>query len=180
MNAVKSFISNRINDIVGFFKKLPGRIRSALGNLKGILLNAGKAILQGLIDGIQSKFTALKSKLGAVTKLIPKWKGPPATDRVLLSDNGKLIIQGLISGMESKESALRGSLQGMTSNLVRTPLLSTGSSPRIGSVGPAPQGGLEASLVGARVEMGKDGFGTFVDGRIRLNNLDHAKAVRFG
>jgi hypothetical protein len=38
---------------------------------------------------------------------------------------------------------------------------------------------MEFSLVGARVELDKNGFATFVDGRIRLNNRQGALQARY-
>jgi phage-related protein len=66
-------------------KALPGRIKSALGNAGSILYNAGKNIINGLIDGIRSRFAPLGNAIGAATQLIkdhlpfsPAKRGPLA------------------------------------------------------------------------------------------------------
>jgi hypothetical protein len=179
MDKLKSAISDGVKKAIQFFKDLPGKIKSALGNMGKLLLNAGKAVLQGLIDGIQSKFSALKSKLGSVTKLIPSWKGPPKKDAKLLSPAGQSIIDGLIVGMKSREQNVKTTLRGLTSDIAATELsVARNSTATIGASlpGNAP---MEFSLVGARVELDKNGFATFVDGRIRLNNRQGALQARY-
>lgn len=56
---VRKSASDKFAAVVGLAKGLPGQIKSALGNLGSLLLNAGKNVVQGLIDGIKSKFGAL-------------------------------------------------------------------------------------------------------------------------
>lgn len=50
-----------VDSVVGFVKGIPGRIVSAVGNLGGLLVNAGRNVVQGLIDGIRNKFGDLGS-----------------------------------------------------------------------------------------------------------------------
>src|SRR3546814_7782496 len=38
--------------VVGFFSDLPGRIVRAIGSIGSLLYNAGRNVVQGLIDGI--------------------------------------------------------------------------------------------------------------------------------
>lgn len=47
-------VRNRIKSVVNFFKKLPGRIKSGLGNLGKLLISAGKDLIRGLINGVKS------------------------------------------------------------------------------------------------------------------------------
>lgn len=44
--------------------KLPDRILTALGNLKNILLDAGKEIMAGLLEGLRSGWTSVKNWMG--------------------------------------------------------------------------------------------------------------------
>lgn len=121
---VKTVISNMtgsiragIGNIIKLWKKLPADIKSALGNLGKLLVNAGKSIVQGLIDGIKSKFGSLKSTLSSITALIPKSKGPPPKDRILLTPAGQMIIDSLIRGMQSRESTIKATLGTLTSGI---------------------------------------------------------------
>lgn len=54
VDGTKTAVSTAIDTIVGFFRDLPGRIVSAIGNLGSLLLDAGKQVVQGLIDGMKS------------------------------------------------------------------------------------------------------------------------------
>lgn len=62
----------RLVAMINWVRGLPGRILGALGNLGGLLVNAGKNIVQGLWHGITSLAGWLKDKvLGWVTSVIP-------------------------------------------------------------------------------------------------------------
>lgn len=57
VNAVRS----RMDSVVSTIRGLPGRIKSALGNLGSLLYNAGRNVIQGLINGISSKLQSLRN-----------------------------------------------------------------------------------------------------------------------
>ena len=103
-----------VGKVVNKVKELPGKVKSGLGNMLGVLKNAGRDVIQGFINGIESMISNVKSKLKFITDLIPKNKGPESRDRVLLYDNGKLIMQGLMSGIESGIPSLKAQLGGVT------------------------------------------------------------------
>jgi phage-related protein len=169
-------VRDKIRAIIQWFKDLPGKVKTALGNLKNTLLNAGKNLVQGFIDGIKNKFAAVKSKLTELKNKLTSWKGPPSADRVLLTRNGQLIIEGLIRGFESRKPAVRSSLRGMTSTIGSLPA-SGFAGPRMSSVGPAaPAGPMTATLVDPTIRVEKDGLVRLVDTRININ--DHAGALR--
>src|SRR6185369_12146690 len=82
---IKDGVTEKVSALISFVSGIPGRIMSAVGNLGSLLYNAGRDILQGLLNGISDMIGKLKSKLGEVTNLIPDWKGPMDTDRKLLT-----------------------------------------------------------------------------------------------
>jgi phage-related protein len=102
---------------VEFVAGIPGKITSALGDLKDLLLGAGRAVVQGLIDGIGEMIKPLTDKLHSITKLIPLHKGPIDKDKKLLEPAGKAIMEGLIKGLEKQEQALRDKLASITQKL---------------------------------------------------------------
>lgn len=106
INAVKDLISNGINTIKGFF--------SGAGTW---LIDAGKNIIQGLIDGIKNMIGNLKGLLDSVTGWIPDWKGPAERDKVLLQPNGELIMAGLIRGIQKTVPLLRKTLGTVTASI---------------------------------------------------------------
>ncbi|MCI7551650.1 MAG: hypothetical protein MSS97_04900, partial [Arcanobacterium sp.] len=120
MAGFASSVSSGIGRVVGFFRSLPGKIRSAIGNAGAILSGIGRSIIQGLINGISNMFGKVKSTLSNLTAKIKDWKGPASLDRVLLRDNGKLIIGGFITGLESQYGNVRASLATLTSSLSGT------------------------------------------------------------
>jgi phage-related protein len=104
----------KFDEAVVFVRGIPGRITSALGDLKDLLYNAGRDIIQGLLDGIGSMISSVTNKLKDLTSLIPKVKGPPDKDRVLLRPAGRSIIQGLIDGFEDGRDGVTKSLAKIT------------------------------------------------------------------
>jgi phage-related protein len=69
-NAIKEAVAGGIIKVVGLARGLPGRIKSALGNLAGLLVASGAALIGGLISGIGSKIHDLVSKMGEVANVI--------------------------------------------------------------------------------------------------------------
>lgn len=103
--------------LITLLSSLPGRMIGALGDLNGLLVEAGKNLIRGLIRGIEAMISYLRSKLQQVTNMLPSWKGPPARDRILLRDNGVLIMRGLVAGLEQEEPAVRRYLSGLTDSI---------------------------------------------------------------
>lgn len=114
---IKGAVVTKGQAIIQWFRDLPGKIGGFLKNAGRWLLDAGRNIVQGLIDGIKSKFRAVKAKLAELTSLLPSWKGPASLDRVILFNSGALVIDGFIRGIDSQQGNVRSSLQGLTSDL---------------------------------------------------------------
>lgn len=74
-NSARDAVAQGINNVIDFVRGLPGRIWGALGDLGGMLFNAGKAIIQGLINGIKNAAGAVAGAIGDVLskarKLLP-------------------------------------------------------------------------------------------------------------
>lgn len=117
---IRSAVSNGISRVVGYVRRLPGKIKSALGNLGSLLKSAGKAVIQGLINGITSKVGALKGKLNGITGKMKDWKGPYNKDKKLLTPAGVAIMGGLIDGIDKQVPALRKMLGEVTSEIENT------------------------------------------------------------
>lgn len=64
-----------VNRVVGFFRDLPGRISRAVGNLGGLLYQAGRNVVQGLIDGINAMIgrvaSAASNLAGTIRDFLP-------------------------------------------------------------------------------------------------------------
>jgi phage-related protein len=106
--------------VLALVEKIKGIKDKVVGFFKGAgswLFNAGKQIIQGLLNGIESLIHKVTDKLNWLTDHIPKIKGPPSKDEKLLVDNGELIMRSLITGFENMEPAVFSHLQGMTNSM---------------------------------------------------------------
>ncbi|ADE43461.1 gp37 [Streptomyces phage phiSASD1] len=110
-------IRAKAGEFVSYMKTLPGKAKSALSGIGGILVSAGKSLIAGFIRGIASQFSAVKSKLSSLTSALPDWKGPANLDRKILTPAGRMVISGFQKGIDAQAPLLRRQLQGLTSDL---------------------------------------------------------------
>ena len=114
---IKSVIKTQVNTTLGIVRGIPGAVKSALGNLGSLLLNAGSELIGGFIKGIESKFDSVKGTLGNLTGKLTSWKGPPKRDKSLLTPAGRLIMKGLVKGFDEGRKGVKDSLGDLT-NLI--------------------------------------------------------------
>lgn len=107
---IKAGAKTAWNAVISFLRGIPGRIRTAVGNLGSTLLEAGKALIRGLINGIKAQLGALGSVLGGVAGFIADHKGPLPKDRQLLVPHGRAIMAGLMAGIDAETGALARTL----------------------------------------------------------------------
>lgn len=93
-----------------FFGELPGKILGALGNLGGLLLDAGGQIMAGLGEGLMAGFKGVQDFIGGIGTWIAENKGPKAYDLALLVPAGGWIMDGLGKGIEDEMPALGSTL----------------------------------------------------------------------
>ncbi len=109
-DAIRNGASRAVSDVTGFFRSLPGRILSALGDLGSLLWNAGAAVINGLIGGIESMFGSLGSVMGSVASKIAGFIGlSPAREGPLSAGGapqirGQHIARDIAAGMASGTS----------------------------------------------------------------------------
>lgn len=107
---IKTGVSDGINSVIEWFTGLPDRILSALGNLGDLLLNAGKQILQGFLDGLEAGFENVKGFVTGIGSWIADHKGPKRYDLGLLVPAGGWIMDGLNTGLQDGMPALGSQL----------------------------------------------------------------------
>ena len=95
------FAQDKWTDVVDWFRGLPSRIVSAIGNVGSLLYNAGASIISGFLDGLKSMWDSVTGWISGIGDWITEHKGPPAYDRVMLVNNGRLIMQGFARGLRS-------------------------------------------------------------------------------
>ena len=98
-------------NVVTFFAELPGRILEALGDLGGLLMEAGASIMGGFLNGLKSKWGEVKGFVKTVAPWVESNKGPLSYDRTLLVPAGLAIMGGfnkaLRKGMEAVKATVR-------------------------------------------------------------------------
>lgn len=190
-DSIKGVVTNGIQGLLRLFVELPGRILSALGDLGGLLVEAGKNIIRGLIRGLEAAWQWIKDKLSLLTDLLPDWKGPPARDRVLLAPTGRMIMGGFLRGLEDGTPQIRDYLGDLTDTLPPDvdQTVTVGGRPRAGRPGVPRAGGasplgMDAWEISAAVTAGVlaalDGARLRVDGSgvARLVNTANARNAR--
>jgi TP901 family phage tail tape measure protein len=125
--AVQGFI-NWINNARWAILTWVASATQAVGSLRGTIMgffagagqwlyNAGRNIIQGLVNGIKSAIGAVKGALSSVTSMIPDWKGPKAKDLRLLRPTGGFLMKGLAMGIKDGYSEVKSMLGGITTDI---------------------------------------------------------------
>jgi phage-related protein len=127
-NSIKSTTSsvwNSLKDVIGkAIDAAKSKVSSVVDSIKGIfsgagswLISAGRAIIQGLIDGIQGMIGKVTAKLKELTDKIPKVKGPEEVDKKLLRPAGQWIMEGFNSELEKGIDQALSTLGGFTGQI---------------------------------------------------------------
>lgn len=183
---------NHADDIVNFFKSLPGRFVEAIGDLGRLLFNIGGDLIDGLIAGIKSKIGQLTNLLGSITDTIKEHKGPESVDRVLLTPVGQLIMDGLITGIASRVPALQSQLRGITAMVGGTGMALPGVSGGVGGRVAMPSAASQfasrtgvAAVTGTaapnvQVFIGEQELTSIVDVRVAASNARNGRQINNG
>lgn len=145
-SAIVSGVQSGVGAAVSFVASLPGKILSALGDLGGLLLNAGKAILNGLLNGLKNAFEGVKNFVSGIGNWISDHKGPLSYDRTLLVPHGNAIMDGLGQGLAEGFVGVQNLVSGMGQQLSDS--LSTDASVSLSGAGGASGGLLGSAASG--------------------------------
>lgn len=127
------------------YKKVSGlkdTVMNFFTHAGGWLTHAGGEIISGLISGIENKIGKLTGIFSHITSMIPKLKGPPVKDKVLLTPAGQMIMEGFIRGVVSRIGNVKKAMQSVNNMIAVKP--STGQPQLAGPVG-------SAGFLGSRV-----------------------------
>lgn len=117
VSALRAAVMAHIARVVATIKSLPGKIKSAMSGAKSWLINAGKDIIRGLINGVNNMIGSLRSKFGEITNMIPDLKGPERVDLKLLEPAGKALMIGLDRGINDGWKDTSKTLSGITGQI---------------------------------------------------------------
>lgn len=116
-NAVQS----KIGLAVDFFRNLGTTIKNALGNFGTLLYDAGRNVVQGLINGITSMISGLRNKASEVASTIRNFfpfspaKTGPLSGRGDLRYAGRNMVAGLVRGIEDEYNSARMAAEALAS-----------------------------------------------------------------
>lgn len=130
-NEARNGITGAFDNAVSFVASIPGRILSALGNLGGLLWDAGASIMQGFLDGLKSVWHNITSFVGNIAGWIADHKGPLPYDRKLLIPAGEAIMGGFRKSLNAGWQQVQADIMGMNvglSNGFKTPAYVYGGS----------------------------------------------------
>jgi len=106
-----------IKEVFGFFRDLAGRIGDAFRGAGSWLFNAGRAIIQGLLDGLLAAWHSVTGFIGGIGNWIHDHKGPISADAVLLYPHGHSLMDGLLRGMVAGYSKVQDFIGGIAPNI---------------------------------------------------------------
>lgn len=128
-NGAVTAIATGVTRAVVFVQTFPTRLRAALATARTWLLQTGRNIVQGLIDGIQSMWN---SAISAVTNLgnalpasIKKVLGIHSPSRVFRDQVGKMVGLGLLAGIE--DASIGARIDTAVNHMVEVPAAGGGS-----------------------------------------------------
>ncbi|MFJ9816157.1 phage tail tape measure protein [Streptomyces sp. NPDC101151] len=109
--SAKTGTVNKATELVTWVRGLPGRIVSALGSLGHLLYDKGADLIRGLLNGVRSMGSWLRSQLISFAKnMIPgpiaKALGIHSPSRVMARDVGRWIPAGVVQGIRSGAGAV--------------------------------------------------------------------------
>ncbi len=144
LNAIVDSVSSTVENVIQFFRDLPGNIISAVGDVASSLWNLGKDIIQGLLNGIIEKAKDIPGMIkdavvdpikDAITGFKGFLTGSPSK---LTTQYGEWISQGLANGIGNAESEVVRAAESLTKSAA-LPGLDMDKSP-VGTTGVAPYG----------------------------------------
>ncbi|HEY9414021.1 MAG TPA: hypothetical protein VIQ30_04615, partial [Pseudonocardia sp.] len=138
--AVRSAVRSKIDAVVGIIRGIAGRVTGAIGSFRNLLASKGRDLIQGLIDGILGKLSALRSTVSDAAGIVGKfWPGSPVKEGPLKSWNrgsgvsgaGYKLAAGLADGMKAGVRRVRQTSDSLAGTV------NAGATPRGGAVAAA-------------------------------------------
>ena len=113
-NGIKSGAKAGVDAVFGFITGLKNRIFGFFSGAGQWLINAGRAILDGLLAGLRHAWQSVCNFVGGIGSWIAKHKGPISYDKKLLIPAGNAIMQGLSKGLGDSWQGVQKQVAGFT------------------------------------------------------------------
>lgn len=126
-NGITSTVSNGVNNVLNTVRGIGGKIKGAFSGAGSWLLDAGKNIIMGLVNGIKNAIgaavNAAKSAASNVVNAAKSALGIHSPSRVFRDEVGKMIPAGLGKGVEANMSLAVNPVQRMVADIMPNSLL---------------------------------------------------------
>ena len=125
--AIVSTVTGQIGRVISTVRSLPGRIRSALGNLGSLLVGAGRSLIQGFTRGIRNAFSsavnAVKNGVKRVRNFFPfsPAKEGPFAGSGYTTHSGKALIVDFANAMTAQAKLVRAAASTVASAALIAP-----------------------------------------------------------
>ena len=107
LSNISKSVSDGIGKVITFFRELPNKILSAIGNMSRLLFTIGQDIIDGLIDGIKSMFSSVGNVVSDIADNISgTFKdilGISSPSKVF-QRFGEFVGEGLVRGIDKSTS----------------------------------------------------------------------------
>lgn len=139
---VVNAIRDKINSAVSFVRELPGKIIGAIGNLGSLLYDAGRNVIQGLINGISSMIGSLRSKMSDAAATIrgalpfSPAKYGPLSGEGSPENSGQKISMMIADGLTMQIPAIRTAMTDVAAAMTQSTPLGAGAIRNGGSTYP--------------------------------------------
>ena len=164
-NGITSAVSNGVNNVLNTVKGIGGKIKGAFSGAGNWLLDAGRNIIMGLVNGIKNAIgaavNAAKNAASNVVNAAKSALGIHSPSRVFRDEVGKMIPAGLGKGVEANMDLAVNPVQRMVADIMPNSL----------SNGPA-------SLPVSSPVLTNTNTGPRVSAPITVNTLDPMAAAR--
>ena len=118
--SVRNAIAGAISSAVAVVRGLPGQISAAIGNLGGLLYNAGQQVVQGLVNGIRSLAgsvaAAARDAVAGIPGVVKNLLGISSPSRVMV-DIMREVPAGAVKGILDGTRDVLNAAQAMASSV---------------------------------------------------------------